>query len=264
MSSTGAAPFAMLPASAIDDDRISHAALRVLAAYLSNAGRDGWCHPKQETVAARLHMDRSTVAYHVKKLREFGYLETEKRGKLNHSHVLTPSTRSLNGSVDPIHTCDQNVLTPSTQRVDPINMYVLTPSTAEHTNVEQTKEQIGTSLSYESESATAPIKMDRALLRITDEFVEQLVTDYGPRLGGERKARDAIVYALNHKAIDKAKDKRLYLVRWLNRDVESYEERGHGTSDGRLRGDRQRVGAHANGTAAATASGGVSPFAKYV
>ncbi len=131
---SGSGSFAILPAAAIDDTRLAHATLRVLACYLTYANTDGWCRPKQETIALRLEMDRSTVAYHVKKLREYGYIETDKKGKLNYSHVLTPSTCSLKGSVDPINTNTPDVLIPSTRNVYPINMNVLTPSTPERTS----------------------------------------------------------------------------------------------------------------------------------
>ena len=55
--------------------------------------------------------------------------------------------------------------------------------------------------------------------KITPEFIESMVIEWESKLGGEQAARDIIADALNHKAIDKAKDKTLYLERWLQRDA---------------------------------------------
>ena len=55
---------------------------------------------------------------------------------------------------------------------------------------------------------------------ITPEFIEQMVVEWSAKLGGEQVTRDTIELALNHKAADKYKNKRLYLKGWLRRDSE--------------------------------------------
>lgn len=57
--------------------------------------------------------------------------------------------------------------------------------------------------------------------RVTPDFIEEMVLEFGPRLGGEAKAREHISEALNHKAITKRIDKRAYLRKWLQRDVDN-------------------------------------------
>lgn len=144
----------MLDASLAAETRL------VYYAYLSYADRDGWCHPKQVTLAARLGMTRQTVAYHVQKLRDRHLLEIDKRGKLNHTNVSTPSTQPSIKHVDPIDTYGKRVdpidtLPPERvdpidtndptrrphrrEQVDPIDTNVSTPSTAERSHVERSQ-----------------------------------------------------------------------------------------------------------------------------
>lgn len=59
---------------------------------------------------------------------------------------------------------------------------------------------------------------------ITDEYIEELVQEFRPKLGGGDRARVAIDSALNHKALNKAIDKKRYLKNWLRRDVVAYQE----------------------------------------
>ena len=68
---------------------------------------------------------------------------------------------------------------------------------------------------------------------VTDEFREALVTEYGPKMGGEHRARDALEAAENHTAIRKAIDKRRYLRRWLRKDAEEYEAKAKERTNGR-------------------------------
>lgn len=65
---------------------------------------------------------------------------------------------------------------------------------------------------------------------ITDEFLDELVAEYAPLLGGEQRVRDTIAKALNHKASDKWKNKRQGLRDWLRRDADEWQERSGGRS----------------------------------
>ena len=57
---------------------------------------------------------------------------------------------------------------------------------------------------------------------ITLEFINLIVSEWSTKLGGEEKTREIIAEALNHKAMDKRKDKRLYLQGWLRREAERF------------------------------------------
>lgn len=54
---------------------------------------------------------------------------------------------------------------------------------------------------------------------ITEDFINELVTEHAHRLGGEQAVRDSIEYALNHAASKKWIDKRLGLKGWLRRET---------------------------------------------
>jgi len=56
-------------------------------------------------------------------------------------------------------------------------------------------------------------------LPITSDFIEELVAEFSPQLGGGVRCREIVEEAMNHKAVDKRKDKRLYLRGWLRREV---------------------------------------------
>lgn len=55
-----------------------------------------------------------------------------------------------------------------------------------------------------------------------DQYVDSLVSEFSERLGGGQRTREIVAEALNHKAGDRAKDKRLYLRGWLRREAERY------------------------------------------
>ena len=73
------------------------------------------------------------------------------------------------------------------------------------------------SLPTDSQKPTIPKKQPES---ITSEYLEELVVEFSSQLGGNGRVREIIEEAMNHKAIDKRKDKRLYLRGWLRRDVE--------------------------------------------
>jgi DNA-binding MarR family transcriptional regulator len=237
--------YAKIPTGAIEDPDLTHAAFRVLAALLSYADADGWCHPKQVTLGERLGMDRSTVASHLDQLRELGYLETEKRGKLNHCHVLTHSTRSSIKYVDPLNASNANVLTHSTrkaERVESLNTNVLSDSTPEHNHVEQgvrtgkslSSPRPGSSGSVRGSAAPHPPEIDEAA-------VDRLLTQFAEPLGGSDLVRDTIALALSHQNARKYSNLELYVKRWLQRDVQQQEERAHG-APGRQSSPRSATG----------------------
>lgn len=62
-------------------------------------------------------------------------------------------------------------------------------------------------------------------LEVTSDFKEEMVSEFSSRLGGDERVRQIIEDALNHKAMDKRKDKRLYLQVWLRREAEGFNGR---------------------------------------
>jgi hypothetical protein len=69
---------------------------------------------------------------------------------------------------------------------------------------------------------------------ITPKFIEEMVAEHAPKLGGAAKVRESIADAMNHIAMSKRHDKQLYLRGWLRRDAEG---RTNGTHHGKLVGD---------------------------
>lgn len=70
---------AILPAAAVDDPRLGHAAFRTLAAIACHADRDGWAWPSQRHLAARLGLARQSVARSIGQLERLGYLQVQHR-----------------------------------------------------------------------------------------------------------------------------------------------------------------------------------------
>lgn len=62
-------------AAAVDDPRLGHAAFRVLAALGTYSDPQGWCFPKQATLAERLRITQQAVSKSIKQLAELGYIE---------------------------------------------------------------------------------------------------------------------------------------------------------------------------------------------
>jgi len=79
--------FAIVPARAIDDHRVSRAAKLVLMALGTYSDRHGWCWPKQETLAQRLATTRTKVNRYIAELVEHGYLEVQ-RGRYGNRYRI--------------------------------------------------------------------------------------------------------------------------------------------------------------------------------
>jgi DNA-binding transcriptional ArsR family regulator len=67
--------FAVVPARAVEDRRLSPAALRVLCTLGTYGDRDGFCWPAMGTVAKRIGVTRQAVSQQITVLEELGYLE---------------------------------------------------------------------------------------------------------------------------------------------------------------------------------------------
>lgn len=69
--------YALFAARAVFDPRLTATDVRVLAALGTYTNKQGWCFPKQETVALRIGIKRPTVVVAIKRLVECGYLEQQ-------------------------------------------------------------------------------------------------------------------------------------------------------------------------------------------
>lgn len=85
---------------------------------------------------------------------------------------------------------------------------------------------------------TSPLKGTRQGRGITSEFIEKVALEWSLRLGGEEAVREIVQEAMNHKAMDKRKDKQLYILGWLRRDA---ERRAQGGSNGLSQGHPGKV-----------------------
>jgi Helix-turn-helix domain len=75
------ARFAIVPTIALEDERISHACLRILCVLCTFADKRGWCWPSLTTLAEKSRIARNDVTLHLKKLEAFGYIQRYRRGQ---------------------------------------------------------------------------------------------------------------------------------------------------------------------------------------
>jgi hypothetical protein len=71
------------------------------------------------------------------------------------------------------------------------------------------------------------IGKDKGSTKVDDDFVAAMVESFSESLGGEQEVRHEIEGALNHKAADRAKNKQLYVRRWLARSIEFRSRNGN-------------------------------------
>lgn len=69
------ARFSIIQAKAVRDPRVSDSMLRTLCALGLYSDADGWCFPRQNTLADDTGKSRQTVNDHIGKLAEFGYVQ---------------------------------------------------------------------------------------------------------------------------------------------------------------------------------------------
>lgn len=71
--------YTLFAARAVFDERLTAMDVRVLAALGTFTDRQGWCHPSQTTIAARIGTSRPWVNASIKRLVEAGYVQTVKQ-----------------------------------------------------------------------------------------------------------------------------------------------------------------------------------------
>jgi DNA-binding transcriptional MocR family regulator len=73
------ARYAVIPAQAVGDSRLSRTGLALLCALSLHADRHGRAGPAQAALAARLGITRQAVGKYAKELEDLGYIEKERR-----------------------------------------------------------------------------------------------------------------------------------------------------------------------------------------
>lgn len=71
--------YSLFAARAVFDPRLTATDVRVLAALGTYTNKQGWCNPKHATIAIRTGVSRATVVSSMKRLAEFGYVQTVKQ-----------------------------------------------------------------------------------------------------------------------------------------------------------------------------------------
>lgn len=69
--------YSLFAARAVFDPRLTATDVRVLAALGTYTNKQGWCNPKQATIAIRVGVSRTTVTASMKRLVKSGYLESK-------------------------------------------------------------------------------------------------------------------------------------------------------------------------------------------
>lgn len=71
--------YSIIPPAAVFDRTLRDSDLRVLAALGSYTDKSGWCWPKQQELADRLNLSRTTIISALKALSDRGYVQTRPR-----------------------------------------------------------------------------------------------------------------------------------------------------------------------------------------
>lgn len=227
-----AQPFGKVPVALALDPKISPEAVRVYAILCGkHANRSGQCYPSLRLLASEMHCSVRGVINFMAELREAGWVTRDyKSGK----HGANLYTVHNSAQCTAVHSAPPfTVQNPAQDSAPPFTVHQLAQepdpvfgSIKEPDPMNQTQ--------WEG-SAIAPLSPPKAKkpeTEITPDFIKAMVVEFAPRLGGPERTKECIEAALNHKAMDKAKNKRIYLKVWLRHDAESYAARGGNRNGG--------------------------------
>lgn len=93
---------AIVPARAVEDQRLGDAALRCLLALGSHTDKDGWCRVKQSTIASVLGVTRQAVQRQISALIELGYVGQKRTGRSSRYRVLLDAKQPDVASESPV------------------------------------------------------------------------------------------------------------------------------------------------------------------
>ena len=81
----------------IEDESVSHGAVRLWFYLRNRANQSGVCWPSQETICDKIHCKKHSLKEWTQTLVDKGYLKTERRGQ-NHHLIYSVSRSALNGT----------------------------------------------------------------------------------------------------------------------------------------------------------------------
>ena len=172
---------------------------------------DGWVYKTQAEWREETTLHREGQERARKHLRAIDVLEEERRGVSARLYYRIDMER-LSQCLDFHATKSADI--PQTRMGASRNLVGGHP--ADYTNkTESTPETTS-----EIPPPTPPGGSARKKNEITDEFIDALATEFADRLGGTERVKTILAEAMNHRAMDKAKDHRLYLRGWLRRETE--------------------------------------------
>lgn len=192
----------------------------VLLALADHADDDGIAWPGRKGLAVKLGIDDRNVTRHIAKLIGQGLVSSTPQYRPDGSQSTNLYRLSLNDKTitPPMITLspplDENVQPPSAKSSSPLDEIVHPSLTIMEPSLEPSERR---------EPPKSPVtRGTRKVGLITQDFIDLMVTEWSPKIGGEERTRNTIATAMNHKSMDKYKDKRLYLKNWLRRDAETY------------------------------------------
>ncbi|MCA8916614.1 MAG: helix-turn-helix domain-containing protein [Planctomycetes bacterium] len=155
-SAAGRAPFAMVPESLLDDDKVSDRSVRVWGLLARYANEAGQCWPSRTTLAKRLRCGTATVDRALANLISRGWISKRVRrkgGRYDSTvYTLNQSSRVMNGKGSPVITDDEGVVPPVMTEREPLERK---PTTAGATSKARRREgQVSPSLRRHYDPAT--------------------------------------------------------------------------------------------------------------
>ena len=211
------APWAKVPLHILKDDSLTMGDIRVYGALDFLAGKRGWWYGTWEDIAKAAGTSRPTVARAVERLREKGYVSTQKMG-IRYAHVLRYLTDARLVEVDDTasditHDTGDNI----THDTDPVSGVILPLPQTSTTDVQPQKKRRKTKIDI-------PIKEQVEAVLKDEVWFREVLDDLSRKYPGV-SIRDADVEWERKKwrewAIErKPGNLRLSLRNWLNRPYE--------------------------------------------
>jgi DNA-binding transcriptional ArsR family regulator len=84
-----------IPIQFVQNGHLSRAgsAIGVYLSLLSHADNEGWCYPREDTIATEIGASEKTVSRHIKKLKQIGYIiSIKKQGTKNVYRIALPAS----------------------------------------------------------------------------------------------------------------------------------------------------------------------------
>ena len=224
-----------LPNMLLDDERIGPYELALFAHYKRRAGDTGACFETNASVARHTNMSVAKVKQARIILAHAGYITIQKK-------TGAPTTITIvdrwgeNMSRYGVATTKpppSKVATswPGVATTKPGGGYHVATEEEPSKKNQEEEDREDQSTHYDHPDpkmrravrATAPTAGTSKL--IDEPFIEELIAEFADVLGGAQRVRERIEAALNHKASDKWKNKRLGVRTWLRRDAATELER---------------------------------------